>query len=94
LPQVKNLVNGFVAESLFGGWNNLTKQYYTVNQEERSELIQQLRKVQRMGIPVTVIDYAPPDDLAMARKIAAKINALGFHAWVSNGSLSAVYFYK
>jgi polysaccharide biosynthesis protein PelA len=91
LPEIRDLVTAVAAESLFQSWNNMTRQYLPVSASERDWLLKELGRVRsEHGLPVIVIDYAPPGNRTQAREIAARISALGFVPWVSNGDLNSV----
>jgi hypothetical protein len=88
LPELASIVSGVVAESLFQGWNAQTREYVNVSPEDRNWLLARLTDArQRHGLPVTVIDYVAPGDVALARNTAARIAALGFSPWVANPGL-------
>lgn len=91
LPQVKSLINGVMAESLFSGWDEKNKRYFSVSEKERERLLIQLKLAQKMGIPVTVVDYLAPANAGQAKSIAEKIAKLGFNPWVTNGKLTKLY---
>ncbi|NTV86592.1 MAG: hypothetical protein HGA21_07600 [Burkholderiaceae bacterium] len=91
LPELASIVSGVVAESLFQGWNAQTREYVSVSPDDRQWLLARLNDAhQRHGLPVTVIDYVAPGDVALARNTAAQIGALGFSAWVSNSNLDTI----
>lgn len=91
LPEIKPLVDGVVAESLFNGWNNLKKEYFKVPEKDRENLLKALYAVKNMGIPVTVVDYLPPKEANEAKAAAKKIADLGFNPWITDGSLNQIY---
>lgn len=93
LPEIKSSINGVIAESLFGGWNNKKKEYYEISDKDRIGLLKELNTVKNMGIPVTVVDYVGPSDVEKAKEIVKKINNLGFNAWVTNGDLTEIYLF-
>jgi hypothetical protein len=88
LPEAAPLAVGLVAESLFQGWNPLTQQYQPVSENDRRWLTERLNEVRhRYGLPITVIDYVPPDKPQLAQETARQISALGFTPWVSTPGL-------
>lgn len=88
LPKVAPLCVGVVAESLFQGWNAGLQAYVGVSEPDRCWLLGRLNDArQRFGLPVTVIDYVPQDQPALARETAQRIAALGFFPWVANPGL-------
>ncbi len=91
LPQIRDLVFAVAAESLFQSWDNGKRQYVPVSAEDRQWLVSQLARVRdEHRLPVVVIDYVPPSDRALARDVAARIRALGFVPWVTDGEVDAV----
>jgi hypothetical protein len=91
LPEVKALVSGVVAESLFDRWDAATQSYRRVPEKDRRWLAAELSIVRdQLGLPVTVIDYRPEAERPQARETARKIQALGFEPWVTNATLDAV----
>lgn len=88
LPEIAPLAVGLVAESLFQGWNPATGQYQPVAESERRWLLARLQEAHlRHGLPVTVIDYVPPEQPQLAHATARQIEALGFIPWVSTPGL-------
>lgn len=88
LPELASIVSGVVAESLFQGWNAQTREYVSVSPDDRQWLLARLTDARRRHrLPVTVIDYVAPGDVALARNTAARIAALGFSPWVANPGL-------
>lgn len=91
LPEVGHLVVGVVAESLFRGWDPVGKHYVSVNENGRSWLIDQLRTAAtRYRLPVTVIDYVPPNEPDLANDTAKRIQELGFAAWIATPLLDTL----
>ncbi|HTV20386.1 MAG TPA: endo alpha-1,4 polygalactosaminidase [Polyangiaceae bacterium] len=91
LPDVKDVVSGVVAESLFDRWDAATQSYRPVPDADRRWLTGELTRVrERFGLPVTVIDYRPESERPQARETARKIAALGFEPWVTNATLDAI----
>jgi uncharacterized protein (TIGR01370 family) len=88
LPEVGNLAEGIVAESLYYTWDAASQRYKEVDEKDRDWLLERLREAnRRYGLPVTVIDYLPPDQRQLAREDAKRIVAMGFTPWVANPSL-------
>ncbi|RMA97662.1 endo alpha-1,4 polygalactosaminidase [Hydrogenothermus marinus] len=81
-------INGVVAESLFRGYNG--KNYYEVSKEDRKWLINKLNYIKSKNIPVYVIDYVKPNEKNLARKLAEKIEKLGFIPYITNKDLSII----
>lgn len=91
LPDVKDVVDGVVAESLFDRWDPASQSYRRVPEADRRWLTAELTRVRdELGLPVTVIDYRPEAERPQARETARKIAALGFEPWVANATLDAV----
>lgn len=88
LPQIWPLAVGLVAESLFQSWNPTTQKYASVSANERRWLLRHLNRAhRRYDLPVTVIDYVPPDKPELAQETARRITALGFASWVATPGL-------
>jgi hypothetical protein len=91
LPELPGVVNGVVAESLFDRWDAATQRYRRVPEQDRRWLAAELSRARdRLGLPVTVIDYRPASERVEARETARKIQALGFEPWVTNSALDEV----
>jgi hypothetical protein len=91
LPELKDVVSGVVAESLFDRWDAATQSYRPVPEVDRRWLSAELTRVRDgLGLPVTVIDYRPDAERPQARETARKIAALGFEPWVTNATLDGV----
>jgi hypothetical protein len=91
LPEVRPVLSGVVAESLFDRWDAATQSYRRVPENDRRWLERELSHARdRLGLPVTVIDYRPPNERAEARDTARRIAALGFEPWVTNAALDDV----
>ena len=88
LPEVHPLAYAVAAESLYQGWDAGKQAYVQVSQADRDWILDQLRKCQTdYQLPVIAIDYAPPEDRALARDTARRIKALGIVPWVTNPAL-------
>lgn len=88
LPEVAGLAAGMVAESLFQSWSPLEKCYTQVNEQDRAWLLGRLQEARdRYHLPVTVIDYLPPQQRELARQTARRIADLGFTPWIANPAL-------
>ncbi len=91
LPDIAPLLRGVAAESLYDRWDAAKKRYVQVPEADRRWLLARLREVRdRYRLPVTVIDYRPPEERPQARETARKIAAHGFEPWVTNADLTAV----
>jgi hypothetical protein len=91
LPELKDVVSGVVAESLFDRWDAATQSYRPVPELDRRWLVAELTRVRdELGLPVTVIDYRPEAERPQARETARKIAALGFEPWVTNATLDGI----
>ncbi|WP_447971626.1 bifunctional glycoside hydrolase 114/ polysaccharide deacetylase family protein [Nitrospira sp. M1] len=89
IPSVPEHVFAVAAESLFRGWDQTTKRYVAVPQNDREWLVQQLQSLQQAyGIPAIIIDYVAPQHRVVARDVAQKIQHLGMIPWVSTPELN------
>lgn len=91
LPRVHAQVHAIAAESLFEGYDALTKQYRPVPPADREWLLTQLRRIRSdYRLPVIAIDYVAPAEREKARQTARKIAELGFIPWVASAALDTV----
>lgn len=90
VSSVSDLTYAVAAESLFSSWNQQKQQYVSVSVTDRNYLLTQLRKVQKLGLPVIVIDYVAPNQREKARTVAQKIINLGMIPWVTDGQLQTL----
>lgn len=92
LPEIGPLAVGLVAESLFQSWNPVSKVYESVSEKDRTWLLAELNNAKlRYGMPITVIDYVPPEKPELARLTAKQIAALGFAPWVATPGLDMIF---
>ena len=85
------MVHGVVAESLFDRWDAASGQYMRVPEADRNWLLARLQEAhKRYNLPITVIDYRPPNERQAARLTASRIAGLGFIPWVSDATLSTI----
>ncbi len=88
LPEVADLAVGVVAESLFHGWSPVDKRYVPVSEQDRAWLTNRLQEARdHYHLPVTVVDYLPPQQRDLARQTARQIADLGFTPWIANPGL-------
>ncbi|MFZ5842395.1 MAG: endo alpha-1,4 polygalactosaminidase [Pseudomonadota bacterium] len=81
--------DALLAESLFHGYDPVSKKHAPTPEANRQWLIQQLRRTRdQFGVSVIVLDYVDPGDWATAEATAKEILALGFTPWVANGDLT------
>lgn len=91
VPRVRDKVAMVAAESLFRGWDAGRKRYVEVPPADRDWLLGQLQKVRdEYGIPVLSIDYVDPNDRALTRATAERIQALNIVPWVTDGGLQTL----
>ena len=84
IPQIKDLIDGVVLESLFRGWSPRTGEFYAVSAVDRQWAVSELLKVRdEYRLPVYAIDYVPAKDRELARETAGKIAALDIGPWVT-----------
>ncbi len=81
------VADAVAAESLYRGFDPVTRKYRSMSNDESSWLEAKLSSVAASGIPVIVIDYLPPADRAAAQEDAARISAAGFTPYVSDMDL-------
>jgi hypothetical protein len=86
--ELRDTVDGVLVESLFESHDFATKSPRAVPAAETEQLLAALQPVTAAGRDIYVLDYAPPGDAARALAAARKIQALGFHAFISTPELS------
>ena len=90
VKEIKDYIDGFVAESLFYTWDFKQKKYRPQKKNNTFHLLSKLLKLKEYKIPIIVIDYVPLNDTRLAEKIAFQIKKLGFIPWVTDWKLSSV----
>jgi len=86
LDRVAPLLDGLVAESLYGGYLPRRDGYRDVPAADREWLLSRLSAAhEQHGLPVTVIDYLPLARRDEADALIRRIEAHGFRAWVASG---------
>lgn len=91
LPQVHNDIYAVAAESLFREWNQASKKYVAVSQNNRTWLMNKFKEAKGYGLPVISIDYLPlTATKQQQRELASKISALGVIPWVTNNDLQSL----
>ncbi|MEI6032764.1 MAG: endo alpha-1,4 polygalactosaminidase [Verrucomicrobiae bacterium] len=85
LEEIRPLINGVLAESLYQTYFFDRKAYGEVSEQDTSWLVAQLHKA--AGLPIYVVDYVDPDKLELARKTAEKIREAGFIPYVTTPDL-------
>jgi len=91
LAQLTGAVDGVLVESLFRKFNFADKRYVAVEPEGTEWLLNILRTVTKTGLPVYVVDYVNPTDLAQAEATAKRIAAAGFVPFVSTVELDGKF---
>lgn len=86
--ELRPVVDGVLVESLFESHDFATKSPRAVPAGETEQLLAALRPVTAAGRDVYVLDYTAPGDAARAQAAARRIQALGFHAFISTPELS------
>jgi hypothetical protein len=87
-PELARDVAGIVVEGLFEGHH--AGAYRSVDESGTRWLLEKLAAVRALGLPVTVIDYLPPNDRARRRAAAKRILDAGFEPWIATPSLDDV----
>ncbi len=94
LPQVHDDIEAVAAESLFAGWNNKTKQYYSIPQNERDALLKEFAEVKKYHLPAISIEYLPPEKQNEAANIIDEVKKLDIIPWVTDNNISSVELNK
>ncbi|WP_457642048.1 endo alpha-1,4 polygalactosaminidase [Persephonella sp.] len=90
INRVKDFIDGVAAESLYYGLDLSTMNYTEVPEENRKWLIDELKKIEDMGLPVVVIDYLPPREKTKAFEVAQKIKKEGFIPWITDKDIKTL----
>lgn len=88
-PELRDAVDGVLVESVFATHDFATKTNRPVPAADTAFLLAELAKIATAGRAVYVLDYADPAPAAAAEAmaVAARIRALGYHAFVSTPAL-------
>lgn len=87
LPDLEGIVDGVMAESVFGTFDFENEIYHAVPSADTEYLTQRLATVEELGFDVLVLDYADPRDSDAAFAIADQIQERGWSAFVSTPEL-------
>ncbi len=87
LSDFDSMVDGVLAESVFGTFDFEQKVYRAVAPSETTQLINRLRSLAQGGLKVYVLDYADPRDEKGAYRMAEQIQTEGWSAFVSTPAL-------
>ena len=91
LPQLAQDADMVAAESLYRGWDQKNRRYQAVPEADRAWLLGQLELVRtRHQRPVLAIDYVAPQERALARDTARRIQSHGFIPWVTTPDLNTL----
>lgn len=91
MPEIAPLLEAVVAESLFASWDNAKQRYHPADPSGQEWLLQRLQTIHKdYGLDVVIIDYLPPAHREDARKLASRIQELGFVPWVSTPALDSI----
>jgi hypothetical protein len=93
LGEVINDVDGVLVESLFRKYDFNQKAYVAESPQGTEWLNNLLGKVRQAGREVYVVDYVDENDGELARKTAARIEQLGYHAFISTVALDGKYLH-
>jgi len=85
LDEIRPLINGVLAESLYQTYFFDKKEYGVVSEQDTGQLLGLLHKAD--GLPVYVVDYVDPQKAELARETAEKIRAAGFIPYVTTPDL-------
>ncbi len=81
--------DAILAESLFHGYDPISKRHAPTAEANRTWLINNLKRARdQFNVPAIVLDYVDPGDWRTAEATARDILALGFMPWVANGDLT------
>lgn len=81
-------VVGVVAESLYHGWDQNVGRYVAVKPADTRWLLDQFKRVRKLGLAPIAIDYLPPAERLRAERLARRIEKHGIVPYVSNAALN------
>lgn len=91
LPACGHQIDGIVVESMFQSWDASARRYTAVQKQQSDALIARVRDAKKkFHVPITVIDYVPPEKKKLREATAKRIARLGFSPWITIPSLDAV----
>lgn len=85
LDDIRPLISGVLAESLYQGYFFDKKAYGAVSEKDTEWLLEKLRKAE--GLPVYVVDYVDPANGELAMATADRIRTAGFIPYVTTPAL-------
>lgn len=87
LPELRGVVDGVMAESIWATYDFERRQYREVPAAETAALVARLRDLKAAGWDVFALDYVAPTDEARAREVATRMAEEGWRAFVSTPAL-------
>lgn len=90
LPDVRALVSGVLVESVYRTCDPKTRAYAAVSAEGTAWVVERIRQVQQLGLPVYAVDYVPAAEKQLAKATADKLAALGCVPFVTTIDLQGV----
>ena len=88
IETIAPFIEAMAAESLYQSWDNGSRRYQPVPEEDRNWLRSQLTDIQsEYNLHIVVLDYLPPAKRTEARELALKIAQEGFIPWIATPSL-------
>lgn len=87
---VKGYIDGFLVEGLFSKLDFKTDTYVPVPEEERKWLLERLKPIKALNIPIIIVDYADLSNKKQVNELIGKISSLGFIPYISEKELNVI----
>lgn len=85
--KLKDTIDGVLVESMFHTIDFKTQKYLPVSKAASDEIRVITERIKAAGLPVYVADYVDPQNAEVAFETARKIEAAGYHAFVTTPEL-------
>ena len=94
LPDVARDADAVLVESLYQTWDGHRQQYRAVSSDDAKWLLAHVARIQRLGLPVLVVDYVAPNNASLARSTARRIEAQGCIPFVGTPELQGIQHFQ
>lgn len=94
LPDVARDADAVLVESLYQTWDGHRQRYRAVSADDAKWLLSHVARIQRLGLPVLVVDYVAPNNASLARTTARRIEAQGCIPFVSTPDLQGITHFQ
>lgn len=94
LPDVARDADAVLVESLYQTWDGYHQKYRAVSADDARWLLSHVARIQRLGLPVLVVDYVAPNNASLARATARRIAAQGCIPFVGTPDLQGISHFR